>query len=243
MSDISSVISFSCRCKDSQVRLPVHFHYSLVESRILNTTHIRPLLKALSHSIYRQENRSTSVARLFSHGSPSTIISAIMTIIIDTINRCVSFSKSADVTRISIVHITSKILESLPQTLYSASTIILVSWVFRICASLNNTLVGSVKSLLRHAMGRIFRLIFEATARFCPTATQFSSINQAPFTTITNAFIREASPLIFIPFFSYQFTKTLTSEILSILSFPAIDELSFNVSHTIQYNQHYSFVN
>lgn len=83
---------------------------------------------------------------------PSAVFSAIISVVVNSVNRSVLFAKLLGVGLVRLIHIISKLLKGLPLTPYPTTAIIRVGFMRRIVATLMYVHPNKIKSFLRQAV-------------------------------------------------------------------------------------------
>lgn len=149
-----------------------------------------------------------SIILLFLHRCPFAITFAIITFVIDSLNRSVSSSKDFFMSHIRRIHIFIKFCEIFPQTLDASSTISVIISYFRISAPTSDRVKNVVKVCSGHSMSfmtftKKFSLFNKKTAATLYTSPNHSFLQKKfAFPTVTSKVPNLFS--IFIPFNHFQ---------------------------------------
>lgn len=108
----------------------------------------------------------SSVVRLFLRSGPFTVLSTVRSIVVHTVNRCVSCSIQRNVLKIRGIHIVPKLLKRVPQKLDSSTTVSRVTRVGLCVASTFRACVDFVEHGIALAMrvSKFYVLVFKKTS-------------------------------------------------------------------------------
>jgi len=144
------ILSVDRSCKSFFCR-PITF-YPFGNCSSINTNFLCPIRKAFSFSSKSYENIISFVSCLFKNSNPPAILSIIIPIIVNSIYLCLLLSKFFDVLKIRFIHIISKFFKRFPETFYSTTAIIFVSFIGRIFTTTVKVSINIIKICKSHSV-------------------------------------------------------------------------------------------
>jgi hypothetical protein len=175
-------------CSESFFNGPSIGSNSLVKSVFLKANLSRPFANTVGFSIESYKNGSSPVLSLLSNCSPSAVFFTVMTIVINSVNRCITFAKFLYMRLVRFEHIISEFFKGLPKAFDTSPSIIFVSPSHNFIATTVDSYIRSVKLLIFTLRKTMLSSQFfsKATARF-GSPFQVSSLDFNFFSTITYA--------------------------------------------------------
>ena len=95
-----------------------------------------------------------SIIHLFFSRCPSTIRKAVITVVINSFNRCVLLSERVQMIEIRFIHVSLKFFKIFPKYFYSTTTVIIKIGASFVITSVPNAIIYATKWCITHAMSQ-----------------------------------------------------------------------------------------
>jgi len=174
-------------------------------------------VKLAGVSFYRDSLRWVRlITRLFLPSSPSAVSFAVVSGVLNTVNRSVFFAKHLYMAQVRFQHILLELLKRFPKVLYSFSSVVRVSFMRLFGASPNNLTIDVIKSVSVHSVfssRQPHRIGSRAPARSRMTIPKVVAPYHSAFFAIATALEKASAPLGIHKTQNLQSSKLLSSQV------------------------------